>query len=113
MIDCSSLLESVDELEDAFISLIEKLNSNFTFKTDAPQCVEITLFHQPEKHRYIMSLLNFQKELPNIPVHDIHLEIKIETPIKKVPTILSQKSIAYKQTENGIQFVIPILAKDI
>lgn len=109
VIYCSSLLESVDELEDTFISLIQKLNSNFTLKTNAPQCVEITLFHQPEKHRYIMSLLNFQKELPNVPVHEIHLEVKPETPIKKVLSIPSKQSVAFKQSTKVIQFVVPKL----
>ena len=31
----------------------------------------MTVFHQPDRHRYLLSLVNFQKDLPNIPVEGI------------------------------------------
>ena len=73
----SADLENNDVHRNAFINLIRLLHNEFTFSAQAPKAVEVTMYHQPEKNRYIISLVNFQKELPNIPVSDIRLAIHI------------------------------------
>ena len=40
----------------------------FSFEVDAPAAVEVTLFHQPDKRRFIVNLVNEQEEAPPIPV---------------------------------------------
>jgi hypothetical protein len=58
-----------------FLSLIKELvNGDFSFEVDAPKAVEMTMFKQEEG--YIINLLNFQSELPNIPVFDIKVRIR-------------------------------------
>ncbi len=44
-------------------------------ETDAPRPVEITLYDDPSAKRLLVCLLNFQKELPNIPVYKTELSI--------------------------------------
>jgi alpha-L-fucosidase len=58
-----------------FIRLIKSLVSDgFSFEAEAPKSVEITMFKQ--KEGYVINLLNFQSELPNIPVFYIKIRIK-------------------------------------
>jgi hypothetical protein len=57
--------------------IIDLFDLSFSFKAQAPGCVEVTLFHQSDQRRYLVNLLNFQKDLPNIPVTGIKVWIKL------------------------------------
>ncbi len=72
----SSLLENVDGMRDTFIALVRMLASEFRFEAVAPASVEMTVFHQPDRHRYLLSLVNFQQVLPNIPVDGITIRVR-------------------------------------
>ncbi len=74
----ASDLESVEAHREVFVRLIRLLAPSLTLEADAPRAVEITLFHQPERKRYLINLLNFQKELPNIPVEDICIRLRLD-----------------------------------
>jgi hypothetical protein len=81
--------------------LIRQLRSDFTFEAEAPGSVEITVFHQKEAGRYLLSLVNFQKDMPNIPVNDIRVKISLNG--RKPGRLLSlpdEKSVGY-ETNNG------------
>lgn len=69
-----------------FIHLVRKLSRKpFVIETDAPKSVEIIIFRQ--KDRYIINLINFQQELPNIPVYNINLAIRLDKNEKPVRLI--------------------------
>jgi hypothetical protein len=53
---CASLLETVEGLAPTFIKLIRLLNADYSFEVTAHPAVEATLFHQPDHHRYVLSL---------------------------------------------------------
>ena len=72
----SSLVENVEGLADAYIALVRMLAGEFRFEAEAPSVVEMTVFHQPDRHRYLVSLVNFQKDLPNIPVEGISVRFR-------------------------------------
>jgi hypothetical protein len=46
--------------------------------TDAPKSVEILLFDQVAARRLVVAVLNFQAELPNIPVTGIRLRVRLD-----------------------------------
>jgi hypothetical protein len=50
----------------------------FYFRSEAPKAVEFTLFHQPERQRYVLHALNWQPELPNIPVHGLTVRVWLQ-----------------------------------
>ena len=50
----------------------------FHFQTDAPGSVEVTLFEQSDRQRYVLNLLNFQEELPNIPIEGLKVQVWME-----------------------------------
>jgi hypothetical protein len=62
-----------------FINLIKLLAGRpFSLEADAPKCVEILLFHQPRRKRYVINLLNYQADLPNVPVEGIRVRVDLD-----------------------------------
>lgn len=94
-----------------FTNLINLLSSKpFSFEADAPKSVEITLFHQQDKKRYLVNLLNFQTELPNIPIEGIKIRIRLG---KKKPERLlelpKESELAYELKKGYVEFITPKL----
>ena len=82
----------------------------FTVEADAPKAVEVTTFHQPDRRRYLIGLVNFQKELPNIPVSDIRVRLRLGGRSTKGVYLLPEgKDWPYQVVENQIEFVVPTL----
>src|SRR5262249_42067277 len=54
---CASPLETIDSLGGAVARMVRRLHDRPSFEADAPPAVELTLFHQPERHRYRLSLV--------------------------------------------------------
>jgi hypothetical protein len=49
----------------------------FSFEADAPGAVEVTLFHQPEKKRFVINVVNEQEQLPPIPVFNATVRVRM------------------------------------
>ena len=80
------------------------------FETDAHPCVEFTLFDQPEHERFIVHALNFQQELPNLPVYDVTLRIRLDGRVPVRLAILPQEEpLPFTVVEGFAQLVIPRL----
>ncbi len=90
-----------------FIRLIRGLvKEGFTFETNAPKCVEITMFKQ--EGRYIINVLNFQSELPNIPVSDIKLRVKKNgEPLKRAVILPSEAPLPIEVKEEYLELSLP------
>lgn len=75
----------------------------------APKAVEMTVFHQAENQRYIISLVNFQHELPNIPVHDIRVRVRVGE--RSVANLLlpGERAWPYELADDWLEFVAPLL----
>ncbi|MFC1713992.1 beta-galactosidase trimerization domain-containing protein [Candidatus Poribacteria bacterium] len=103
-------LEKFDSHRDLFISLIRLISKPFTFEADAPKAVEITLRYQEDKHRFIISLINFQRELPNIPVDGIKVRIRLDgrTP-KRLLVLPEEKELTHEIKDGYLQFIAPRL----
>jgi hypothetical protein len=57
--------------------MLRLLQPKFTVEAQAPACIEFTLFHQPDRKRYVLSAVNFQEELPNIPVDGVRVSLQL------------------------------------
>jgi hypothetical protein len=71
-------LENEETHRDAFINLIRLLCPRYSLEADAPKSVEVTAFLQAEDSRVVISLLNFQKETPNIPVEGVVVRLRLD-----------------------------------
>ncbi len=94
-----------------FINIIKQLFSRKPwFESNAYKPVEITLFNQEERKRFIISVLNYQKDLPNIPVAGMKIRINMQNrkPLRlfKLP---EEKSMEFVSGENWIEFELPVL----
>jgi hypothetical protein len=70
------VLETVPELASTFLALLG-LTGKGRLEMAAPECVEATLFHQPDRSRYVLSLVNFQAQLPNIPIDWLPVRLRL------------------------------------
>ncbi|MBL7176028.1 MAG: beta-galactosidase trimerization domain-containing protein [Desulfobacteraceae bacterium] len=98
-------------MEDIFLDLLNHISPEpFNLRSDAPKQVELTLFHQRNKNRYIVNLLNFQSELPNIPVEGIEVKVKLEEkkPIK-VLQLPDEKELDFEVEDSFVIFTAPRL----
>lgn len=103
-------IESADPHRDLFIRLIRRLAGPFSFEADAPKCVEVTLFHQAERQRCLLSLVNFQKELPNIPVEGIRLKVRRDQRIpRRLLGLPEEEEIDFEVQGDYIEFTVPRL----
>lgn len=76
------------------------------YYTDAPKSVEITLFDQSENKRLVVNLINYQAQLPNIPVYGIKVRINLEgrkvVMLQQVPNL---NQVDYMIEDDFIEFV--------
>jgi len=85
-------------------------NKPFFFEVDAPKSVEVTLFHQEDKKQYFINLLNYQPELPNIPISDIKIRIKLDNrKPRRLMLLPEEKELDFKIEENYIECIAPEL----
>ena len=86
------------------------LGDGFSFEADAPKQVEVTLFHQEENRRYVISLINFQKELPNIPVEGIVVRVKLGDKVAKaLLEVPDERPVDHEVTDGYAEFTVPRL----
>lgn len=98
-------IEATPHHSEIFANLIRLLaDKPFVFESDAPKPVEITVFHQPDKKRYLISLLNIQEELPNVPVEAI--EVKMNIPQKAIGLldVGTEKTWPFETQDNSVRF---------
>ena len=115
-------LSETDIHREVFMNILTILTGNkFFFEVEAPKSVEILVFKHPEK--YIINLVNFQNEMPNIPVRDIKVKIRIpseEKPVKLVLVPENKSCICdtfgrrsckgkFKLNKNILEFIVPEL----
>lgn len=108
-------LESMETTEHRiiFANLIRSLRQRpFHFESDAPKAVELTLFHEPERSRYMINLLNFQSELPNIPVEGIRVSVTLDEGRKPARLLLLPEGAEWAFETDGatVSFTAPRLA---
>lgn len=100
-------LENEKDHETLFVNLIKTLaGDGLRLCSNAPKCVEITLFDQPEHKRLILSMINFQSELPNLPVYNISVRLKTDRTITGVFTAADNKPIAFTMKDRLCAFQI-------
>lgn len=78
----------------------------YHFEADTHPAVEITLFHQADKKRVLLSLLNAQTQTPTIAVGATVRVLVPGTP-KRVLRLPEQKEISIERSGPYVQVVIP------
>jgi hypothetical protein len=106
----STLIENVDGLGSAFSALVRHLGGSFSFEVDAPPPVEVTMFRQPGRRRLVMSFVNFQKDLPNIPIFDIPVKVRLpEGEVARIRLLRDGRLLEHAEAAGVISFTLPRL----
>jgi hypothetical protein len=116
-------IENNDPSRDVFVALLRLLAPSFSFEADAPKAVEMTVFHQADRGRIIINLLNFQKDLPNIPVEGIRARVRLASPergaapfgkgegsrpgVRRLIGLPGETPVSYEVKDGYVHFVAP------
>ena len=106
---CASLVEDVESLQETFLSLIRRLEPSFSLEADAPEPVEVTLFHQPDRRRHLLSLVNFQASMPNLPVDGIALRLRLGRAVRTIRALPGGEVIPHRDEGGLVSFTAPRL----
>ena len=106
----SGELENSETYRHVFINLIRQLFDHFIFEGQAPQSVEITAFHQEERQRYLISLVNFPKDLPNIPVDNVRVKVRLDgKKVRRLVSLPDEKKLSFETRDELVEVEVPRL----
>lgn len=76
----AALLEMGEHISqrEIFYRIIRKISKTYTTELEGYPQIEITRFDQKEKNQTMLHILNYQAELPNIPVRDLKFRMNTE-----------------------------------
>jgi hypothetical protein len=109
VIYCASVLEEVVGLQETFIRLLRRLQPTFALEASAPVAVELTLFHQPDHKRYLLCMVNFQPELPNIPVDNVEVRLRLAHRVRSIHQLAVNRAVRHRQRNGVVRFIAPRL----
>ena len=112
----SGAIERKQPPPQLFVNLLQLMGPTWSLESNAPKPVEITLFHQPEERRWLINLVNFQQSLPNLPVRDLYLQLRLPADGDN-PSLQPQRLLqlpegrehALERTPDGLRFNLPLL----
>jgi len=104
-------LENMEFHREIFLNLIKTLPKKpFFIESDAPPPVEITVFHQEKKRRYVINLLNFPNELPAVPFEKIKVRMNLGgKSARRLLKLSEETELPYKKKEGVVDFSAPRL----
>jgi hypothetical protein len=106
---CSSLIENLKLLGETFVGLVRDLENRFHFEATAPPCVEVTMFLQADRQRYLLSILNFQDQLPNLPIDDIEVRLRLPENVSRIGHLPDNTPVPFSRRDDQIVFRPPRL----
>ncbi|HEV3122852.1 MAG TPA: alpha-amylase family protein [Isosphaeraceae bacterium] len=106
----ASVLETIPELSTTFLSLVRLLHKDYCVEAKAPECVELTIFHQPDRHRYILCIVNFQSVMPNIPVDGVEVTLRLAgARVRAIRQLPGLEGVEHQERAGTISFTAPRL----
>ncbi len=84
------------------------LQPPFKFEADTDPAVEVTLFHQEDRHRLLVGMLNLQAQVPAIPVAAaIRVLVPSGGKVRKVSLLPEQKAVEFSHSGSYVSFNVP------
>ena len=95
--------------KEAFAQMVRTLAAApFSFEADAPPAVEVTLFHQPDRKRYLVSVVNEQELLPPVPVCDMRVRVRLgERRATRAALLPSESPLSVTAKGDCVEIVVP------
>lgn len=109
----SSLLAKQQESQQLFgASIFQKFApSSILLSCDAPESVEVTLLRGTRAGTYLLCLVNYQHTLPNIPIHDIHLVVRLPCggTASRCRSVATNHAVEFDREVDALRVTIPRL----
>jgi len=103
-------IELAEGAEEVTFRLLSRLTEPFTVYTNAPRVVELTTFWQEERRRFLVSMVNFPKELPAVPVGGIYVLVRIGArPVRhprRALALPAEEPLAYEFADGFLRFTV-------
>jgi hypothetical protein len=113
VIYCAGVIESWehDTQQAVLVNLVKLLAARpFWVDMEAPKSVEATLFLQEDRGRFVLNLINYQQELPNIPIHDLAVKVRVDGRTPKAVSLLPDRTaLSYKASGGHVELTLPVL----
>jgi hypothetical protein len=82
--------------------------SELLLDTNAPAAVEVTLLRATTGATQLIGLVNWQKELPNVPARDVSITVSVQQEPRSVRAV-SGGSLAWTYSTGKLTLVVPFL----
>jgi hypothetical protein len=94
-----------------FAQMVRELAASpFSFEADAPGAVEVTLFHQPDRKRFLVNVVNAQEQLPPIPVFDATVRVRMnDRKAVRVALLPDEKPLPFATKGEYVEVTLPEL----
>jgi hypothetical protein len=80
----------------------------YKFEADTDPAVEVTLFHQEDRNRLLVGMLNLQAQVPAIPVAaTIRVQVPLGRRVRKVSLLPEQKDVRFSSSGPYVSFRVP------
>jgi hypothetical protein len=104
---CAASIERFAEHGEALAGVLRALGLRTTIETDAPPCVEVSLTRQPERGRYVLSLVNFQKQFPMVPVRDVRVRVRVPEAVRRAELLPRSEPLVLSRGGDVVEFTVP------
>jgi hypothetical protein len=102
-----------DTQQAVLVNLLRSLASRpfWVAMETAPKSVEATLFLQADRDRFVLNVINYQQELPNIPVHDLDIRVRLDgRSVRGVCLLPDRTALSFRVLDDAVALVLPVLA---
>lgn len=104
-------IDQFSQQEFSRIFLKQHLPAFVTESENLPYSTEITLLKSKTEEAWLLTVINYQDELPNIPLLDIRITVRIpeNRGIREIIQISDGKKISFRQRDDFLSLEIPYL----
>ncbi|MDW7657982.1 MAG: hypothetical protein SCM11_12505 [Bacillota bacterium] len=104
-LSCALESSRQESLRGVVTRLLTQLAEPSILQSDAPACVELTLFK--DEGRYILHAVNVQETSPALPIGAFSIALNIEQAVRQVRSAPCLEPVDFEQTGQGIRFTLP------
>jgi len=107
---CVTDIERHPHHDETFIRLVRSLRTRpWQFDSDAPGAVEITMFQQVDRSRFILSFLNCQDPAPPVPARLVNVRVHLgeERQACRVSELPRATGIPFSAEDGWVEFLLP------
>ena len=80
----------------------------YKFEADADPAVEVTLFHQEDRRRLLVGMLNLQMQVPTIPVPaTLRIQVPAGSTVRGVSLLPGEKALPFAHVGSYVTFKVP------